>query len=744
MTAEGTERSASSGGGDTDIRDYLRTILAAKWLILACTVVVGAGVIFWTLEQPRVYEATTTIEFDPNPVTPLGHEVEDVADPVGRFWSTREYMATQHRILRSRSIAERVVRRLGLNEDPAFLGVPAEDFEPRDVTATATRLLESLTVAPIKDTRLVELRVRGGDPEQVAAIADAFADVYIEKTLEDRMGSTVSALEWLGNQLDNLRRELEASEIALHRFKEEHNILSVSMEDRQNLVAAEIESFNEALTEARQRRIEVSARVNRLQAALGRDPLEASGTVFDQRSALQDLRETLRTKMGERERLSARYGPAHPEMRAIDQEIAALREQLAEEVNTIVQNAEADLQEIRAVEAGLRRATEEAHQAGLELNLREIEYQRLNRERENKSKLYELVLQRSTETDLTRMIRTTPVRIVDRALVPTWPVAPNRTANALAGILAGMLLGIGIALGARFLDRRLRTPEMVEDLGLTVLGVIPLVDLAKSEADPPRRRRRRRGGRPAEPPPSTADLIVHDLPMSTASECVRTVRTNLTFMAVGSGAAKVFAITSSHPQEGKTMVACNLAASIAQSGKRVLLVDTDLRRARIHGSFGLSRDVGVSSFIAGDAPFEALPQKTHVSDLEVITAGPLPPNPAELLHSPRFAQLIEDARRNYDVVIFDSPPLGAVTDAAILAPQVDGVVVVVRAMVTTRDALLSSLRQLRDVGARVLGAVLNGFDFEAEGYYGKRYYYRGYGEYYGVDGDDEPSAEAAE
>ncbi len=743
MTAEGTDRSAPSGGGSLDIRDHLRTILAAKWLILACTVVVGAGVIFWTLKQPRVYQATTTIEFDPNPVTPLGHEVEDVADPVGRFWSTREYMATQHRILRSRTIAERVVRRLGLHEDPTFLGVPAEGFEPRDVTATATQLLEALTVAPVKDTRLVEIRIRGSDPEQVAAIADAFADVYIEKTLEDRMGSTVSALEWLGNQLDNLRRELEASENALHRFKEEHNILSVSMEDRQNLVAAEIESFNEALTQARQRRIEVTARVNRLQAALGRDPLEASGTVFDQRSALQDLRETLRTKMGERERLSARYGPAHPEMRAVEQEIATLREQLAEEVNTIVKNAEADLQEIRSVEAGLRRATEEAHRAGLELNLREIEYQRLNRERENKSKLYELVLQRSTETDLTRMVRTTPVRIVDRALVPTWPVAPNRTANALAGILAGMILGIAIALGARFLDRRLRTPEMVEDLGLTVLGVIPQVELAKGESEAPRRRRRRRNGR-AQPSPTTADLVVHDLPMSTASECIRTVRTNLTFMAVGSGAAKVFAITSSHPQEGKTMVACNLAASIAQSGKRVLLVDTDLRRARIHGSFGLSREIGVSSFIASDASFEELPQKTHVSDLEVITAGPLPPNPAELLHSPRFAQLIQSARKTYDVVIFDSPPLGAVTDAAILGPQVDGVLVVVRAMVTTRDALLSSLRQLRDVGARVLGAVLNGVDFDAEGYYGKGYYYRGYGEYYATDADESTPAEAAE
>ncbi len=342
-----------------------------------------------------------------------------------------------------------------------------------------------------------------------------------------------------------------------------------------------------------------------LQSALGNDDaLEASGTVFDERSGLQALRDGLRTKIGEREHVSARYGVNHPDRRAITQEIEALQGQLANEVETIVANARADLQEIRSVENGLRVATEHAHAAGLELNLREIEYQRLNRRRENKAKLYELVLARTTETDLTRMVRTTPVRIVDRALVPQWPVAPNRTANVLAGILAGFLLGIAISLGVRRLDRRLRTPESVEELGLTVLGVIPQVVHEVTAGEQKRRRRVQ-----AETTPTAADLVVHDQPMSTASECIRTVRTNLTFMAVGGSGSKVFAITSSHPQEGKTMVACNLAAAMAQSGKRVLLVDTDLRRARIHTSFGITRGEGVSSFVAGEVDFDRLAQK---------------------------------------------------------------------------------------------------------------------------------------
>jgi capsular exopolysaccharide synthesis family protein len=733
-----TAAADSSPRSELDVRSLVRTLFAFKWLILACVVVVGAGVAFWTLQQPRIYEAKTVIEFDPNPVRPLGDDVEDVADPTGGFWSAREFMATQNRVLASRSVAEGVVRRLGLHEDPGFFGVPSAGFEPRDVTTTATHLLDGMvTVNPVKDTRLVEIRVRGRNPEQAAAIADAFASVYIEKTLEDRMGSTVSALEWLGGQLDTLGRELEESELALHQFKQDHNVLSVSMEDRQNLVAGEIESFNTALTDARKRRIEVAARVARLQQAMGQDPLAASGTVFDERSALNALRESLRAKVAERERMSATRGANHPDRRALDEEIEALREQLAQEVETIVRNAESDLREIRSVESGLRQAVEEAHTAGLELNLREIEYQRLNRARENKAKLYQVVLERTTETDLTRMFVARHVRIVDAALVPRWPVAPNRTVNVLVGLLAGLIFGVALAFGLRFLDRRLRGPDTVEELGVTVLGVVPTV---ATEASPTDKRKRRRAPAPG------SDLVVFDQPMSTAAECIRTVRTNLTFMAAAESRSKVWVVTSSQPQEGKTTIASNLAASMAQSGKSVLLIDTDLRRPRVHSSFALSREHGVSTFLAGEATFDSAAQSSRVPGLDVMTSGPVPPNPAELLHGPAFARLVAAARERYDLVIFDSPPLGAVTDAAIIAPQVDGVIVVVRASQTTRDALRSTLRQLKDVHARVLGAVVNGFVFNADGYYGKGYYYRRYGEYYASDNEGEarPDSEAAE
>jgi capsular exopolysaccharide synthesis family protein len=721
---------------DIDLRAYVRVLWAFKWLILATTATIGTVVILWTLRQPRSYEAIAVIEYDPAPARPLGQDLQDVADPIGGYWMAREFFATQNRIIASRAVATRVVQRLGLHEDPAYLGRNPADFEPVEPEALAGSLLARLKVEQIKDTRLVHLIVRDASPERAKAIADAFADIYIEKTMEDRMASTVSALEWLGSQLDQLRQDLDASELALHAFKEEHNVLSVSMEDRQNLVAGEIQALSGALTNARQKRIEMSARVARLRSALqDDDPVAQSGVVFDDRSALQGLRENMRAKLAERERLGTRYGAAHPQIRGLNEEIEALRTQLVQEIDTIVRSAEADLREVRSVEAGVASALEQAHEAGLALNLREIEYNRLSREQENKQKLYQLVLQRTTEADLTRMLRTTYVRLVDRAEVPRFPVAPNRTLNAVVGVAGGLLLGVLLAFVLRFLDRRIRSVEGMEALGVTVLGVLPSIVDSGADAAAAKARRGR-------VPNQSRELVVHDSPMSTAAECCRTIRTNLAFMSVGDAEGlRVFVVTSSNPREGKTTVVSNLAASIAQSGKRVLAIDTDLRKPRLHQVLGINRLRGVTTFVVGEGTFEEVVQGTRVPNLDAITSGPVPPNPAELLHSPAFARLIAEARRRYDIVVFDSPPLGPVTDAAIVVPQVDGVLIVAKAGETTRDALNSTLRQLRDVGGRVLGAVLNGLDLRSDGYYGKGYYYRKYGGYYGTE---ENTSEAAE
>ncbi len=729
------------------VREYLRVLWSYKWLILAVAGVVSAAVVFWTLRQPKVYQATCTIEYDPNPITPLGREVEDTTNPLGSFWMSREFFATQNSIIASRTVAEAVITSLHLHREPSFFGLHLSreeraEWEPRSVEEAARVLQSRLTVEPIEDTRIVAIRVTDEDPERAATLANAVAQAYIDKTLRDRSGSTDRAGEWLGERSDELRSRLETSELALHRFKQEHNVLSVSMEDRQNLLAADITHHNTKLQEARSRRRQLEARAARIRALVEGADVDAAAAAFPENEALSGMRTELRAKVAQHESLTRRYGPNHQQMLTLAGEIEALREQMRHELRGLLNAADADVTEVRRIEAGHRADLDAAHQAGIELNLREIEYQRLNRERENNAKLYNLVLERRTETELTQRHQATHARLLDTALEPRVPISPRFTTNTAAGLGAGLALGLALALLLSRLDRRLKSVADVEQTGLTVLGILPRIDEG-DEAQPvyggKNGKRRRRA-----PPPAVAsrDLFVHTHPMSAAAECCRTIRTNLTFMSADDP-IRSLVITSANPREGKTTVTANIAISLAQSGKRVLLVDTDLRRPRVHRAFGVSSARGVTSVIVGEARLRDVVQHTDIPNLDVLPCGPIPPNPSELLHSQRFADLVRDALSDYDRVIFDSPPLGAVTDAAVLAPQLDAALVVVKAHVTTRDALASALRQLRDVTANVVGGVLNDLDPRRKGYGAGDYYY-----YYRREGyyqaDEETSSDLSQ
>ena len=382
------------------------------------------------------------------------------------------------------------------------------------------------------------------------------------------------------------------------------------------------------------------------------------------------------------------------------------------QVRSSIRAAEAQLREARTIEAGISAQLRRAHQEGLDLNRREIEYEQLNRERENRAELYQLVLQRSTETDLTRMLHVTHVRVLDRALVPHRPISPVLMNYVLAGLGAGLALGFLLIALIAWTDRRVRSVEDLEALGVTVVGILPSL----GDAELP-------------------ELSGHLRPTSAAAECARTIRTNLTFMNAARP-ARVFVISSASPREGKTTIACNVAIALAQTNSSVLLVDTDLRRPRVHRPFGLDNEVGVTSVILGEADLAEAAQPTEVKGLSVLVSGPIPPNPSELLHTPAFAALREDAAKHYDWVIFDSPPVGAVTDAAIIAPQVDGAMIVVRAQQTSRESVAAAVRQLAAVDATLLGCVVNDVEVGRRAYgYGYQQYYRSDAYAYGADAD---------
>jgi capsular exopolysaccharide synthesis family protein len=708
---EDTAQNTSVEEPELDLREVLHVLQDYKWLIAGITVIAMATGVVWTLRTPKIYEATCTVEYDPNPSKPLGGQVEDVADPFGNYWATREFFGTQNRVIASRDVTGRAAQALGLHEDPTYIQQDEDASGPTgDVEATALALQTRLTVEPVPDTRLVRIHARDVNRERARLIANAVADAYVRKTIEDRLESTDRAKDWLEHQLATLRAELDEAELALHNFKKGHNVLSVSMEDRQNLVASDLQATHDKLTATRNRRIELEARLARLQASLGKEPYKIDPAVMAEHEALGQLVTVLRNKTMEHDALGVKYGESHPTMKTLAEEIEVLEAQLVQEKRAIIASAEGDVYQITAVEKGLRSAAGEAQSAGLNLNLREIEYSRLNRDRENKAKLYEIVLQRLTETDLTRMLKTTHVRVLDRALLPTAPVSPNFVKNMGASLLVGLLLGLAVAFLVSRLDRTVRSVEAVESLGVNVLGVIPHLGTMEERAD---------GSVPDSKDIAgsrkVGELIVVDEPMSPAAETFRMIRTNLAFMSQGDP-LRSFVVTSALPLEGKTTITSNLAISLAQFGRSVLLVDSDLRRPRLHSVLEVDNNLGLTTLVEGRTTLGAALHKTEIDGLSVLTSGPIPHNPSELLHSLAFGHVKEDLLKHFDYVLFDSPPMCAVTDAAVLAPQVDGVLLVVRAGKSTVQSILGARKQLKGVSGRLLGAVLNDVDIKMKGY----------------------------
>lgn len=699
------------------------------------------GTAFYTLGQTKVYQAVGTIVFDPNPPRPLGTAVETVVDMgAGNYWSNQEYYSTQYKIIQSMRVALGVVQQLGLHQDLAFLagvpaGTPVRNITPTTAEVAAGILQGRLTVEPVRESRLTVLRFEDADPERAQRILSTLIDVYIEQNLDDALSSTGAAVDWLRGQLDKLRVELDSSEMALHDYKLKNNILSIAFDDRSNMLREEVRQLSDALTAVRTKRQEVSARSRELSKLSAENPTNLPATELLTSAVLQDLRrsygEAVRLRDG---LLGVGKGRNHPEVLAADAKVEATRAAMASEVKNIQAASLRDLSQLGHQEAGLSELLDKAKRQALDLNLLEIEYNRLNRSKENNEKLYQLVLERTKESDLAQMMRVNNIRVLDRPLLPRHPIRPRVFLNILIGIFLGGIAGIGAASLRSFLDRTLKTPDDVErELGITFLGLIPEIDVTgkKSGGVGPRRRRRMELA-------INRELIVHDYPMSGIAEASRAIRTNLMFMAPDQP-YRTLLVTSASPSEGKTTVACCVAIAMAQAGQRVILVDCDLRRPRMHRIFNRDPQVGVTSALLDPSLLEGDALKTNIPNLSVLPAGPIPPNPSEILHSEKFRKLLDELRSRYDRVIIDSPPVVAVTDAAILSTSVDGTMLVVRAFKTQFDIARQGVRALFDVGAKLAGSVLNSVDLERHEYKYYHYYYHKEGYYSSTPAGDDTS-----
>jgi succinoglycan biosynthesis transport protein ExoP len=733
----------STAGWGTDAASVLKALRRSWPLIIACMMVCAGAALIQSKSQPPIYEASTLCEITPQPVQPMGDKTSTTLDMgAGVYWDTQEYYQTEYQIVTSDRVLGAVARDLSLGSDYDFLGLKSQPATPAPIETVTTILRDRTTVDPVKNSRLFHIKVEDTNPKRAKRLSDAVATAFIDQNLQTAINSSSDAVVWLSGQLDHVRQELDRNENALHDFKEKNDLPSTSINESSNNLRLEMQEYDTALTHTRTRKEELLARNMELAKITADNPDEIPSSELLGNGYLQVLRTQYQQLVKDRAGIVAEgKGENHPSLKSLEGRIAETTTQLLGELHKIQSGVERDLAVIQHQEAGLAGLFEESRRRAVELNMKEIEYHRLDRTRNENEKLFEVLINKMKEADLARMMRVNNIRIVDSSLPPGAPIRPRIVVNVGIGVLAGLILGLGLMWTREVLDNSIKTPQDVEErLGVTFLGLLP--QMAAETNGKSRRQRRGLGSLP--PANGTAhhvELVVHEHPLSGIAEAARSLRTNLTFMNPDRPFRRLL-VSSAAPVEGKTTVACSIAIALAQGGQRVCILDCDLRRPRIHRIFDRAGDAGVTNVIVGEATIDDVAKPTLVQNLWAVPAGPVPPNPADMLHSDRFRKFLEELSARFDRVVIDSPPVAAVTDSAVLSTLADGTVFVVRAFKTTRQLARQGLRILHDVDARVVGTVLNAVDLSNReyGYYHYYYYKRdGYRPITVRNEDDSPS-----
>jgi succinoglycan biosynthesis transport protein ExoP len=719
---------ATSGDSDLSLVHYLQILYRRRYVALSTFFIVFLGVTLYTVTATRIYEASARILIERN--TPNVVSFQEVLDQSAQ---TDDYYETQYAILRGRGLARRTIESLKLWDHPLFNQQPGFSirglmmapfnamtrwFEPprtieapgAEETAAQSRVIDrflaNLNVEAVRYSRLVDVTYRLSDPALAARIANAIGEAYIRQSVEFTSTTTKEASTFLTEQLAQQRAKLEASEQALQTYRERTD--SVSLEERQNVVVQRLADLNAAVTRANTARIQKESAYNQVKSALENPAAIDTVPLILSNPFVQQQKTELAALQRQRAQLSEKLGPNHPDMVkvgvAIQNAEARIRTEVAQIVSSMRSDYEAAMAEERSLTATLNRQKGEAQG----LNRTGIEYGVLQRDNEANRQMFEALLKRTQETGISEELKAGNIRVVDQAETPRGAVSPNTFNNLLIALLGGLTLAVGLAFAFEYGDDRIKNPdELKKSLGLPFLGMVPaLFDKT-----------------------ITTPLITGGAP-SLFGESFRSIRTNVLFSSADEG-SRLVVVTSSAPGEGKTAVSTNLSLALAQSGHRVLLIDADMRKPRVHEVFGRALAPGLSNFLVGASLPSEVIHETPQQGLWVMPAGTYPPNPAELIGSKKFKDLTVFLQEYFDWVIIDTPPVMAVTDASIAANLAHGVLFVVGAEMTSKRVAQRAVEQLEMSQARFLGAVLNRVDLEHNAYYYSRYYRPEYGGYYG-------------
>ena len=766
---------AENAESEVHLLDYWRAIRKRLWLVLGVAALLTTLSMIYVARKPDIYEASSRVQVDleSNPMygsNPAPMILNPVSDPA--------YFNTQLQILTSPGLLRRVVKTLDLEHNKAFLrpqtsqqhstwrtitqmlGVGGGDrktpSQPPNVLpltssiapATASEdlveakrlapyvgaLMGGLRIEPVrenragyyKETRLIDIDYTHGDPEIAAKVVNAVAETFVRNNLEKKSETNTSTSEFLSKRVTELQTQIRSSEEKLVEYAKNNQILS--LDASQNTVVERLAGLNKQLLEAENDRKMAEAEFN-----AAKNPGAASALA---ESASKDI-ETTESRLTElkqkRAQLLVEATEEAPEVKELDQQIEVLQKHLTDTRSrgtaTLLKNLETKYRQAQEREDALRKSFNQQKGETVTQNEAAINYRILQQEIETNKGLLNNLLQRSKENDVVLAGRPNNISVVDYAIVPDFPVGPARMRTVMMAFALALALGIGLALFLEYLDDTVHSTDDVERfLRLPALAVIPAMGAGAT-----RRRlistatalQKRNGNNGTNP-----ELLLHVNGRSALAEAYRQLRTSVLLSTAGR-APRTLLVTSSLPGEGKTTTAVNTAISLAQTGVKVVIIDADMRRPRLRSIFDLRESEGLSSILSSDMTVEQMLgtiARDEASGLFVLTSGPVPPNPAELLGSDQMRKLIELLGQHFTHVVIDSPPVNSFTDGVLIASIVDGVLLVVHGGKSSRGVVRRSRQLLLDIGAKIVGVVLNNVSAGSHDYYyyHQRYYHNRY------------------
>jgi capsular exopolysaccharide synthesis family protein len=706
--------------------DYLIILRKRQWLILSFLLTVVTIVSIATFRMRPVYIASARIEIDQENANILPFQGAGSYDVM---MDLDNYIETQSKILTSETLALQTLRISGLASNPDF----ASGNGPSEAIATGSlanqkyppeigAFLGSLSVKRVPNTRLMDVSFESTDPQLAARMVNAHLENYIEQNYRRSYEATTHASTWLAGQLDELKIKVERSENARIEYERQNQIWGV--DDKQNTTTQRLGDLNRELTDAQSDRIKKQALYEFAKAG----ELEAVPQLRDNSvlHGLQNKRSDLSMQYTD---AVNQYGPNFPKVQRIQAQIKDVDEQITRQSKGVIVELENDYKAALQLEDLRGKALDQQKAETNVMSEKMVQYNILRREAEANKALYEGLLTKLKEAGISAGLRSSNVRIVDPAMIPSTPARPAKARNIALAFVVGLVGGIGLALLREYLDNTVKTPDDIETLArLPSLAVVPTFGDGASS-------KKRAGlltGVSSDGHDKRIELIAQHLPTSHVAESFRALRTAL-LLSQPDRPPQVILVSSALPREGKTTVAANLAVTLAQLGDKTVLVDADLRKPGIgrllNLGLGTGKYAGLSSYLAGVSSLDLITvPHPAVPNLAAIPTGPLPPNPADLLSSHRLTDAIAELRTKYKFIVLDSPPIMAATDAVILSVQADGVLLVVRSGETPKEAFTRACNLLTSVKSHLLGVILNDVDVSAPGYYySYRYYPYSYG-----------------